>query len=71
MKITPYRITVTVVLSLLAFIVGMAFKSAFADAACQRHRYMGAMAWPTVTYCYKRVDNTDVVVRLDSLGRAK
>lgn len=38
-----------------------------AEAKCQSHGYVSAMWWPTVTYCIKRVNQTDVVVPLDSL----
>lgn len=37
------------------------------EMACQRHGYPEAKVWPSVTYCVKRVEQTDVVVRLDSL----
>ena len=56
---------------ILAVMIAVLTKFALNEAACQRHGYLTASTWPTVTYCIKRVNQTDIVVRLDSLERTK
>lgn len=59
-----YTLFTTLGVMLLAVVI-FAGAKARAQSACLAEGYAGAMVdWKFNAYCYKRVDQTDVVVRL-------
>ena len=65
------KIIGTVVVVLVAFILTASVMVTKGESACLYYGYPEAKVYTSVTYCIKRVNQTDVVVRLDSLERGR